>query len=155
MDCWAGYGLLEEGGGREAFCAHGILTRAPNRWGVMGPCRLSPPRVQRQQPQGQVKTQYCCCVLPCCAVLCCVPPCVNYNRRHPAQSSPSPLSSPSPSSSSVRRAVPLAMALLNVSDPGQQVVDALSRLSHDGDTEVCGSGEGVRKRVCQGHGEHG
>lgn len=36
----------------------------------------------------------------------------------------------------VRRAVPLAMALLNVSDPGQQVVDALSRLSHDADTEV-------------------
>lgn len=28
------------------------------------------------------------------------------------------------------------MALLNVSDPGQQVVDALSRLSHDADTEV-------------------
>jgi hypothetical protein len=38
----------------------------------------------------------------------------------------------------VRRAVPLAMALLNVSDPGQQVVDALSRLSHDADTEVGG-----------------
>ncbi|KAF8063704.1 RPN1B [Scenedesmus sp. PABB004] len=35
-----------------------------------------------------------------------------------------------------RRAVPLALALLNISDPGQQVVDALSRLSHDADTEV-------------------
>lgn len=37
---------------------------------------------------------------------------------------------------SVRRCVPLALALLHVSDPGQQVVDALSRLSHDADTEV-------------------
>eukprot|EP00879_Flechtneria_rotunda_P023735 GHRR01025127.1.p1 GENE.GHRR01025127.1~~GHRR01025127.1.p1 ORF type:complete len:652 (+),score=250.63 GHRR01025127.1:1606-3561(+) len=36
----------------------------------------------------------------------------------------------------VRRAIPLALALLNVSNPGQQVVDALSRLSHDADTEV-------------------
>jgi len=36
----------------------------------------------------------------------------------------------------VRRAVPLALAALNVSDPGQQVVDALSRLSHDADSEV-------------------
>lgn len=53
----------------------------------------------------------------------------------------------------VRRAVPLALALLNVSDPGQQVVDALSRLSHDADTEVAqaailalgivGAGEGA------------
>jgi hypothetical protein len=40
----------------------------------------------------------------------------------------------------VRRAVPLAMALLNVSDPGQQVVDALSRLSHDADSEVSDTG---------------
>eukprot|EP00878_Enallax_costatus_P009276 GHUV01009695.1.p1 GENE.GHUV01009695.1~~GHUV01009695.1.p1 ORF type:complete len:780 (+),score=173.65 GHUV01009695.1:1347-3686(+) len=39
----------------------------------------------------------------------------------------------------VRRAVPLALAVLNVSDPGQQVVDALSRLSHDADTEVAQS----------------
>jgi 26S proteasome regulatory subunit N1 len=36
----------------------------------------------------------------------------------------------------VRRCVPLALALLHVSDPAQQVVDALSRLSHDADTEV-------------------
>jgi hypothetical protein len=35
------------------------------------------------------------------------------------------------------------MALLNVSDPGQQVVDALSRLSHDADTEV-------RRQLCSG-----
>jgi 26S proteasome regulatory subunit N1 len=36
----------------------------------------------------------------------------------------------------VRRCVPLALALLHVSDPAQQVVDALSRLSHDADSEV-------------------
>jgi hypothetical protein len=36
----------------------------------------------------------------------------------------------------VRRCVPLALALLHVSDPEQQVVDALSRLSHDADSEV-------------------
>uniref|UniRef100_A0A383WPA2 26S proteasome non-ATPase regulatory subunit 2 homolog n=1 Tax=Tetradesmus obliquus TaxID=3088 RepID=A0A383WPA2_TETOB len=36
----------------------------------------------------------------------------------------------------VRRCVPLALALLHVSDPAQQVVDALSRLSHDADTEA-------------------
>lgn len=48
----------------------------------------------------------------------------------------------------VRRAVPLALALLNVSDPGQQVVDALSRLSHDADSEVrigCRSHAGVEQ----------
>ncbi|KAF6261976.1 26S proteasome regulatory complex [Scenedesmus sp. NREL 46B-D3] len=36
----------------------------------------------------------------------------------------------------VRRCVPLALALLHVSDPAQQVVDALSRLSHDADAEA-------------------
>lgn len=36
----------------------------------------------------------------------------------------------------VRRGVPLALALLNTSDPDMLVMDALSRLSHDTDTEV-------------------
>ena len=36
-----------------------------------------------------------------------------------------------------RRGVPLALAALHVSNPGQQVVDSLSRLIHAADTEVC------------------
>jgi 26S proteasome regulatory subunit N1 len=44
----------------------------------------------------------------------------------------------------VRRCVPLALALLHVSDPAQQVVDALSRLSHDADTEVRARFNGCR-----------
>ncbi|GAB4816037.1 hypothetical protein N2152v2_003083 [Parachlorella kessleri] len=36
----------------------------------------------------------------------------------------------------VRRAVPLSLALLNVSNPDINVMDTLSRLSHDTDTEV-------------------
>jgi 26S proteasome regulatory subunit N1 len=36
----------------------------------------------------------------------------------------------------VRRAVPLALALLNVSSPDMTVMDTLSRLSHDTDTDV-------------------
>ncbi|KAK9829660.1 hypothetical protein WJX72_007157 [[Myrmecia] bisecta] len=36
----------------------------------------------------------------------------------------------------VRRSVPLALALLNVSKPSMTAMDALSRLSHDHDTEV-------------------
>ncbi|KAL4435475.1 hypothetical protein ABPG77_006237 [Micractinium sp. CCAP 211/92] len=36
----------------------------------------------------------------------------------------------------VRRAVPLALALLNVSSPDMSVMDTLSRLSHDTDTDV-------------------
>jgi 26S proteasome regulatory subunit N1 len=32
--------------------------------------------------------------------------------------------------------VPLAVALLNVSNPGTSAMDALSRLSHDADAEV-------------------
>ena len=35
-----------------------------------------------------------------------------------------------------RRAVPLALALLNASSPGAAAVDALSRLSHDADADV-------------------
>jgi 26S proteasome regulatory subunit N1 len=35
-----------------------------------------------------------------------------------------------------RRAVPLALALLNCSNPGLGAMDALSRLSHDTDAEV-------------------
>lgn len=35
-----------------------------------------------------------------------------------------------------RRAVPLALALLNVSNPTLGAMDALSRLSHDTDAEV-------------------
>ena len=35
-----------------------------------------------------------------------------------------------------RRAVPLAVAMLNVSNPGMSAMDALSRLSHDTDAEV-------------------
>ena len=35
-----------------------------------------------------------------------------------------------------RRAVPLAVAMLNVSNPGMAAMDALSRLSHDTDVEV-------------------
>lgn len=38
----------------------------------------------------------------------------------------------------VRRGVPLALALLNVSRPEVTVVDSLSRLSHDADAEVAG-----------------
>lgn len=37
---------------------------------------------------------------------------------------------------SVRRGVPLALALLNVSNPEVEIVDTLSRLSHDTDAEV-------------------
>lgn len=36
----------------------------------------------------------------------------------------------------VRRAVPLALALMHVGDPDLQVVDILSRLSHDADTDA-------------------
>ena len=36
----------------------------------------------------------------------------------------------------VRRAVPLALALLHVSNPDYGVIDSLSRLTHDGDVEV-------------------
>ena len=35
-----------------------------------------------------------------------------------------------------RRAIPLALALLNVSNPTLGAMDALSRLSHDTDAEV-------------------
>lgn len=35
-----------------------------------------------------------------------------------------------------RRAVPLAVALLSVSDPSMATMDTLSRLSHDGDQQV-------------------
>lgn len=38
----------------------------------------------------------------------------------------------------VRRSVPLAVALLNTSDPDSTIVDMLGRLSHDTDTEVGG-----------------
>ena len=39
-------------------------------------------------------------------------------------------------SSACRRAIPLALALLNVSSPTLGAMDALSRLSHDTDAEV-------------------
>lgn len=42
----------------------------------------------------------------------------------------------------VRRAVPLAVALLNASNPNMQPMDMLSRLSHDTDSEV-----GARNRA--------
>lgn len=35
-----------------------------------------------------------------------------------------------------RRAVPLAVALLNTSNPSMRAMDMLSRLSHDSDTDV-------------------
>jgi 26S proteasome regulatory subunit N1 len=38
--------------------------------------------------------------------------------------------------STEHRVVPLAMALLHISNPDYAVVDSLSRLSHDGDGEV-------------------
>lgn len=38
--------------------------------------------------------------------------------------------------SPVRRAVPLALAMLNVSNPAYHIVDKMSRLSHDNDPEV-------------------
>lgn len=38
-----------------------------------------------------------------------------------------------------RRAIPLALALLNVSNPTLGAMDALSRLSHDTDAEVAQS----------------
>merc|ERR1712130_714956 len=37
---------------------------------------------------------------------------------------------------SVKRAVPLAIGLLNVSNPQMTIMDTLSKLSHDADTEV-------------------
>eukprot|EP01064_Diplonema_japonicum_P035304 TRINITY_DN760_c6_g1_i1.p1 TRINITY_DN760_c6_g1~~TRINITY_DN760_c6_g1_i1.p1 ORF type:complete len:928 (+),score=314.48 TRINITY_DN760_c6_g1_i1:60-2843(+) len=39
-------------------------------------------------------------------------------------------------SGTARRAVPLALALANVSNPGMQVIDTLSKLSHDPDKET-------------------
>ena len=36
----------------------------------------------------------------------------------------------------IRRAVPLGLALLSVSDPKLKVLDTLSKLSHDADQEV-------------------
>lgn len=36
----------------------------------------------------------------------------------------------------MRRAVPLAIALLNISSPDMMAMDTLGRLSHDTDTEV-------------------
>lgn len=36
----------------------------------------------------------------------------------------------------IKRVVPLAIALLNVSNPDYAVIDQMSRLSHDGDAEV-------------------
>ena len=36
----------------------------------------------------------------------------------------------------VRRSVPLALALLNISSPDMSSIDTLGRLSHDADTEV-------------------
>ena len=37
---------------------------------------------------------------------------------------------------SVRRSVPLALAVLNISSPDMTVMDTLGRLSHDADSEV-------------------
>ena len=37
---------------------------------------------------------------------------------------------------SVRRSVPLAIAVLNISSPDMMAVDTLGRLSHDADPEV-------------------
>ncbi len=39
----------------------------------------------------------------------------------------------------VRRAVPLAIAVLNISSPDMAAMDTLGRLSHDTDTEVAQS----------------
>ncbi|CAN0447412.1 unnamed protein product, partial [Discosporangium mesarthrocarpum] len=39
----------------------------------------------------------------------------------------------------IRRVVPLALALLNVSNPDYAVIDQLSRLTHDTDTDVAQS----------------
>lgn len=36
----------------------------------------------------------------------------------------------------VRRAVPLALALIHVSDPAYSVVDSLSKLTHDSDVDT-------------------
>jgi 26S proteasome regulatory subunit N1 len=40
---------------------------------------------------------------------------------------------------SVRRSVPIALALLNISSPDMSSLDTLGRLSHDADTEVAQS----------------
>ena len=37
---------------------------------------------------------------------------------------------------SIRRAVPLALALISVSNPKLQILDTLSKFSHDADPEV-------------------
>ena len=36
----------------------------------------------------------------------------------------------------IRRAVPLALAILSASNPQLSIIDTLSKLSHDNDTEV-------------------
>jgi len=46
---------------------------------------------------------------------------------------------PAPTTRACRRAVPLAIALLNPSAPSMPAVDTLSRLTHDADSEVAQS----------------
>lgn len=45
----------------------------------------------------------------------------------------------------VRRVVPLALALLNISHPDMPVIDQLSRLTHDADADVAQSAIMVRE----------
>ena len=37
----------------------------------------------------------------------------------------------------IRRVVPLALAMLSASNPKLEIIDTLSKLSHDSDSEVC------------------
>lgn len=46
------------------------------------------------------------------------------------------------------RVVPLALALLNISNPDFAVIDQLSRLTHDGDADVAQSAILVRDIFC-------
>ena len=60
----------------------------------------------------------------------------------------------------IRRAVPLALAILSASNPQLSIIDTLSKLSHDNDAEVShnsifamgivGAGQLTSERHCRG-----
>lgn len=50
----------------------------------------------------------------------------------------------------IRRAVPLAFALLNVSNPDYGIIDQLSRLTHDADPQVIKAWSSIKKRSREG-----
>ena len=60
----------------------------------------------------------------------------------------------------IRRAVPLALAILSASNPQLSIIDTLSKLSHDNDAEVShnsifamgivGAGQLTSERSCRG-----